>query len=88
MKILILSTKLPYPPRDGGAIATLNLATGLSGSGHKVVLLAMNTAKHWFNADLIPASLKQKIAINTVDVQARIRWYALLWNFFFSSQLP
>lgn len=86
MKILILSTKLPYPPRDGGAIATLNMATGLSGSGYKVVLLAMNTAKHWFNTDLIPADLRQKITIHTVDVKARIRWPALLWNFLFSSQ--
>jgi glycosyltransferase involved in cell wall biosynthesis len=86
MKILILSTKLPYPPRDGGAIATLNLATGLSGSGNKVTLLAMNTAKHWFNPELIPVSLKQKIAIHTVDVKAHIRWPALLRNFFFSSE--
>ena len=86
MKILILSTKLPYPPRDGGAIATLNIATGFSGSGHKVVLLAMNTAKHWLNTDLIPSDLKQIIAIHTVDVKARIRWPALIWNFFFSLQ--
>jgi glycosyltransferase involved in cell wall biosynthesis len=86
MNVLILSTKLPYPPRDGGAIATLNLATGLAGSGHKVVLLAMNTSKHWFNADMIPADLKQKIQIHSVEVKAQIRWPALLWNFFFSSQ--
>jgi glycosyltransferase involved in cell wall biosynthesis len=86
MKILILSTKLPYPPRDGGAIATLNLATGLSEAGYKVVLLAMNTAKHWFNTDLIPEDLQQKITIHTVDVKARIRWPALIWNFLFSSQ--
>jgi len=86
MNVLILSTKLPYPPRDGGAIATLNLATGLSGSGHKIVLLAMNTSKHWFNADLIPADLRQKIQIHSVEVKARIRWPSLIWNFFFSSQ--
>jgi glycosyltransferase involved in cell wall biosynthesis len=86
MKILILSTKLPYPPRDGGAIATLNLATGLSGAGYEVVLLTMNTAKHWFNTDLIPADLRQKMTIHTVDVKARIRLPVLLWNFLFSSQ--
>ena len=86
MKILILSTKLPWPPRDGGAIATLNLASGLSGAGHSVTLLAMNTAKHWFSADQIPAALKKKITIHAVDVKADIRWPSLLWNFFFSAK--
>ena len=33
MKILILSIKMPWPPKDGGAIATLNLGEGLARSG-------------------------------------------------------
>ena len=86
MNILILSTKLPYPPRDGGAIATLNLATGLSESGHHVVLLAMNTAKHYFNPVDIPAQLSKIITIHVVDVKAQIQWPFLLWNFFFSEK--
>ena len=84
MRILILSTKLPWPPKDGGAIATLNMATGLSEAGHQVGLLAMNTSKHWFSTDQIPILLKQKINIQAVDVKARICWPALLWNFLFS----
>ena len=86
MKILILSTKLPYPPKDGGAIATLNLATGLSSMGHSVTILAMNTAKHWFSPDRIPESIKEKISIRAVDVNARISWPALLLNFIFSTK--
>jgi glycosyltransferase involved in cell wall biosynthesis len=86
MKILILSTKLPYPPRDGGAIATLNLATGLSESGHHVILLAMNTTKHYFIPDQIPEQLMDKISIHSVNVKTRIWWPALLWNFLFSTK--
>jgi glycosyltransferase involved in cell wall biosynthesis len=86
MNILILTSKLPYPPRDGGAIATLNIATGLSDSGHHVILLAMNTTKHYFNPGRIPEKLRNKITIITIDVKTRIRWPVLLWNFFFSKR--
>ena len=46
MKILQLTNKNPHPPRDGGAIATLALARGLSCAGNEVTLLAMETSKH------------------------------------------
>lgn len=86
MNILLLTYKLPYPPRDGGAIATLNMATGLSGSGHKVKLLAMNTTKHYFDPGQIPEHIRNKITIITVDVKTHIRWPVLLWNFLFSKR--
>jgi glycosyltransferase involved in cell wall biosynthesis len=86
MNILILTSKLPYPPRDGGAIATLNMATGLSDSGHKVRLLAMNTTKHFFDPGRIPEQLREKITIITVDIKTHIRWPLLLWNFLFSKR--
>jgi polysaccharide biosynthesis protein PslH len=84
MNILILTSKLPYPPRDGGAIATLNIATGLSDSGHHVILMAMNTSKHYFNPGQIPEQLRNKISIITINVKTYIQWPVLLWNFFFS----
>jgi glycosyltransferase involved in cell wall biosynthesis len=86
MNILILTSKLPYPPRDGGAIATLNMATGLADSGHKVRLLAMNTTKHFFDPGQIPEQLRKKITIITVDIKTHIRWPLLLWNLLFSKR--
>jgi len=50
MRILLIANKIPYPPKDGGSIATLNMAMGLSEQGAKVTLLAMNTSKHFFFA--------------------------------------
>lgn len=84
MNILILTNKIPYPPKDGGAIATLYIATGLSDSGHHVTVLSMNTAKHYFSADQIPEYVRNKITIVTIHVQTHIRWPVLLWNFLFS----
>jgi glycosyltransferase involved in cell wall biosynthesis len=86
MNILILTSKLPYPPRDGGAIATLNIAAGLSDSGHHVTLMAMNTSKHYFNPGRIPEQLNNKITIIAISVKTRIQWPALLWNFLFSKK--
>jgi polysaccharide biosynthesis protein PslH len=47
MKILILTNKPPYPPKDGGAIAVFQLAKALAQSGHDISIMAMNTSKHF-----------------------------------------
>lgn len=85
MKILILCTKLPWPPRDGGAIATLNLAVGTAERGAEVTLLAMNTSKHFFPPEKIPQSIRDLVSIRTVNVDTRIRPLKLILNYLFSS---
>jgi glycosyltransferase involved in cell wall biosynthesis len=86
MNILILSTKLPYPPKDGGAIATLNLAAGLSDAGYHVSMLAFNTSKHYTDPDNIPAALRKKILFYTVDKNTSVRPLKALFNLFFSKK--
>lgn len=86
MNILILTTKLPYPPKDGGAIATLNMAAGLADQGCRVTMLAMNTTKHYFPPDQIPQDLQEKIRFHAVETDTGIRWGALIWNFLFSQK--
>lgn len=46
MKILLVASKPPYPPADGGAVATWQMALGLVENGHRVHALAMATDKH------------------------------------------
>jgi glycosyltransferase involved in cell wall biosynthesis len=84
MKILILSTKMPWPARDGGAIATLNMALGFALKNCQVTLLTMNTGKHYFPQDQLPANLRERISISSVNVDTKIRPFKLLQNFFFS----
>jgi len=84
MKLLILSTKLPYPPRDGGAIATLNLAIGLARSGMEVTMLTFNTRKHYFPPGEIPAELRQQIRFLVVNHDTSVNPVNALFNLLFS----
>ncbi len=82
MKILILSNKPPYPPKDGGSIAIYNLAKGLATLGNEVHILAMNTSKHRLKKILQPNI--DNLTIQYVDVNTDIKPLALLINLFFS----
>ena len=84
MKILVLSNKLPYPPRDGGSIATLNMLTGLRDAGNQVTCLSLNTRKHAFPAEQIPGSLSSAIRFMGVDCDTSIRPLSMLINLLFS----
>ncbi len=87
MKVLQLCNKIPYPPKDGGAVAMLNLATGLTDAGHEVHVLAMDTGKHTFPVDQIPDQLSSRIRFRYVEVKTGISLSGLLRNLFFS-RLP
>ena len=86
MNILILTNKLPYPPKDGGAIATLNMITGLKGAGNGITCLAINTRKHPFPLEDIPLTLRAAIRFLAVDSDTSIKPLALLANLAFSRQ--
>ena len=85
MKILIVANKMPYPPKDGGAIATLTLARSLRKNGCIVDLLAMNTSKHFCNVGDIPAEISSEITFHAVSIDTTIRATAALKNLLFSS---
>lgn len=85
MKILLVSTKFPYPPKDGGAIATLTLAKGYALSGHMVTVLCMNTPKHFYDPALLPADLSSTVKFIPVPVDTGIYPSKLVKNFIFSS---
>jgi len=84
MKILILTNKLPYPPRDGGSIATLNMMTGLSDAGNQITCLSLNTAKHPYALEQIPEEIRKKILFLGVDCDCSIKALQLGYNLLFS----
>ena len=63
MKILQLTNKPPWPAKDGGAIAVLNLTKGFAALEQEVTVLAMNTRKHHTTAEEIPEDLKKKVRV-------------------------
>jgi hypothetical protein len=58
MRILLLCNKSPWPPKDGGAAATLNIIKGLSACNVSITVLAINTSKHFVETDQIPENLR------------------------------
>jgi len=86
MNILQVTNKVPFPVKDGGAIACMNLTRGFSLQGHKVTVLAMNTQKHYVDPGEIPVSLKDLAEFRLVPVPARTNYLAALLNLFFSAK--
>lgn len=84
MNILILTNKLPYPPRDGGSIASLNMMTGLHDAGNQITCLALNTAKHPFPVEEIPKEISESIRFFGVDCDSSIRPLQMGINLLFS----
>lgn len=86
MKILQVTNKVPYPAKDGGAIACLNLTRGFSLLGHKVTILSMNTLKHHVSIDEIPEAIKELADFRLVKVPARISTFSAVLNLLFSNK--
>ena len=84
MKILQVTNKVPYPVKDGGAIACMNLTRGFALLGHDVTVLSMNTVKHHVDISEIPESMKDWAEFRLVDVPARISFLPAFLNFFFT----
>lgn len=86
MKILQVTNKVPYPTKDGGAIACLNLTRGFSMLGHQVTILSMNTLKHHVDLREIPESIKDLADFKLVNVPARISPLSAFLNLLFSKK--
>lgn len=55
MKVLVVTNRIPYPPKDGGAIAMLSMLEGLSSNpAIDLSLASLNTQKHYVNVDKLP----------------------------------
>lgn len=53
MKILVLGSRIPYPLRDGGAIATYGMLRELANQGTEITFFSFNTRKHFLAFDEI-----------------------------------
>lgn len=85
MKILFLSNKVPFPPKDGGSIATLAMINSFARAGHETTVLAMNTRKHHITPFEIPEEITSRTIIHLVEVPAKISFIGAMKNFLFST---
>ena len=84
MRILQLMNKVPWPPKDGGAIACLNMMKGFSMLGHEVTVLSMNTSKHHVGIDELPAAIRKQADFFLVEVPDSTNWVEAALNLMFS----
>ena len=73
---------MPYPPKDGGSIATFHHINAFSKLGHHVAVLAMNTAKHYYDLKQLPDEIKKLAFFMAVEVDNRINKKDALLNLF------
>jgi len=84
MRILQLMNKVPWPPKDGGAIACMNMTKGFSMLGHEVTALCMNTTKHHVRVKDIPSNIRSRAEFRLVEVPATISIIDAAINLLFS----
>ena len=84
MKILQLSTKVPYPPKDGGAAGVFVFSKVLHYLGHSVAILAFNPQKH-FVQKAEYADISSDINIQAIVVSTNPTWQKALLNLIFGN---
>ena len=82
----MLCNKMPFPPKDGGAIATLSLALSLQKCGNEISILTMNTSKHYCNINDVSEYVTNNLEISDVNINTDINIFKLLLNLFFSKK--
>ena len=72
MKILQLCKKNPFPPKDGEAIAILNMTEGFYHAGHELTTLIINTPKHQADVDQLPEEVRKMATFDTVFINTNV----------------
>jgi len=84
MRVLLLTTKPPWPEHDGGAVASSRIIAGLTFNGAEVHLLSITTPKHSGDDNLRTIKEKQLATWSEVHVDTTIRKTRLIENLLFS----
>ena len=82
LKILILTPRIPYPLKDGGAIAMHQTIEGYVQQGCEVSLLSMNTSRHWVDENSLPELYSKLVHFKTVFVNNNINPLSAFFNLF------
>jgi len=86
LKILVLCSKFPYPPKDGGTRAMQAMIQGFHKAGHDVKVLTLNTPKHYVVLRNLPMEVRMAAEFYAVDVDTRVKLVDMMANFFFSKK--
>jgi glycosyltransferase involved in cell wall biosynthesis len=81
MKILTLTNRVPWPLKDGGSVAMVQMLESQVKCGFEVTLLSLNTRKHFVKVGDLPGFFKS-IHTEAVEINTDIRLSDALKNLF------
>ncbi|MFA6150779.1 MAG: glycosyltransferase family 4 protein [Chitinophagaceae bacterium] len=84
--ILIITNRVPFPLKDGGALAMYAMIKGWHDEGKKVFLLAMNTSRHSVLKSELPPIFNKIAGFEMTDVDTGIHVLPVVSNFIFSTK--
>lgn len=73
MRFLYLLNRIPWPLKDGGAIAMHSMLQGLTDLGVEITALAFNTNKHFVDEKTVQAKLGGLASWNTIPIDTSVR---------------
>jgi len=79
MRILVILPRIPYPPRDGGAIVMFETVRELTKAGHDVDVFVLNTSRHRQPPDVMADICSHVVS---VDIDTEITAVGALKNLF------
>ncbi len=86
LRILVLCTKFPFPPKDGGSVAMMSMIQGFAKAGHQVSVLSMNTPKHFVDLQSLPKEMVSLADFTAVEVNTKVSIVDALANLLFSKE--
>lgn len=87
MNVLVVCNKFPFPPTDGGQIATFAMIRGMAEQGHSVTVAAINTKKHFYDVSNMPNTVRKLADFRTVFCNTDVTLWGTIANILFS-RLP
>ena len=86
MQILLISSKFPFPLKDGGAIATYQTYQGLIKLADNVHLLSFNTTKHHIDKQDIPGACFPSNSYSLIELNTKPNYLKAFLNLVFSKK--
>lgn len=84
--VLIVCNRVPYPLKDGGALAMYAMIEGWHQLGKEVHVLAMNTSRHRVQVAGLPPLFRSIASFTMTETDNDIRWSRVLKNLFLSDK--
>jgi glycosyltransferase involved in cell wall biosynthesis len=84
MRILQLTNRIPYPPKDGGAIAMINMTKGFHALRQELHLLSLNTNKHYADVKSLPPLFSDIASFGKSDINTDVTAWGAFKNLFSS----